>query len=127
MGLDRWTVYLLVDQDFDGKQIVVAAVVTAVAAFVEAVPIEVETGFASILCILLRAVFRLTAASAVVVGAVGIPAAAIGEVVVVVAVFAVVAAAGAAAAAAAIAVASVVDILVSTSDVVVAIESRKVI
>jgi hypothetical protein len=155
MGLARWTVQLRVNQDFDGIQIVVAAVLTAVAAVAGAVPIAVETGFASNMSILLRAVvFRLAAAS-IVGGAVGIPAAAaaIGEVaivvavvdfvgaaaigaavifVAVVAVVGVVAAAGAEAAAVApaavTAVAAIVDILVSAavSDVA-AIESRKII
>jgi hypothetical protein len=123
MGLARWTEQLPVYQDFDGIEIAVGAVLTAVAG---SVPIAVDTGFASNKSILLRAVvFRLAAAS------VGIPAAAaIGEVVIFVAVVAVVgavAAAGAVAPAAVTAVAAV-DILVSAADSdVVAIESRKII
>jgi hypothetical protein len=132
MGLARWTVQLPLYQDFDGIQIVVVAVLTAVA-----VPIAVETGFASNMSILLRAVvFRLAAAS-VVGRAVGIPAAAAtGEVAIVVAVVAVVGAVAAAgaeadavAAAAVTAVAAVVDIILVSAAVsdVVAIESRKII
>jgi hypothetical protein len=149
MGLARWTEQLPVYQDFDGIQIVVVAVLTAVAAVAGAVPITVETGFASNMSILLRAVIFMLAAASVVVGAVGIPAAAaIGEVAIVVAVVAVVGAAaigevifvavvavvGAVAAAGAVAPAAVtavaaVDILVSAAvnDVVAAIESRKII